>query len=303
MLSTLVRLSIKFRGVIVAMAMLLMAYSIYRLSNAGLDIFPEFSPNLIVVQTEAPGYSTEQVETLVTRPIESSLAGLIGIDYIRSESIQGLSVVNVYFDEDTDIYRNRQLLSERLSTISNSLPEGVGPAAAVPLASSSATILTMGVTSSSKDLMELRSIVDWNLAPKILSVPGVADVNIFGGEIKQLQIQIDTDKLQLYEIGINEIAKAAKKTTGIMGAGFVENDNQRLTLSITGLPKTLEELENIIVKQQGDVSISFADIADIKFGSEPMFSKATVMGHDGIVIMVIGQYGANTLTWNCRTIT
>lgn len=296
MLSILVRLSIRFRGVIVALACILMLYSIYRLSRAGLDIFPEFSPNLIVVQTEAPGYSTEQVEILVTKPIETSLAGLIGIDYIRSESIQGLSVVNVYFEEDTDIYRNRQLLSERLANVSNQLPSGVGPAAPVPMASSSATILTMGVTSTSKDLMELRGIVDWTLVPKILSVPGVADVNVFGGEVKQLQIQIDSNKLQQYQIGINEIAEAAKSATGIFGAGFVENNNQRLNLSITGLPSSLEGLGKVVLKQQGDATITFADVANITFGSEPLFGKAAVMGKEGVVLMVIGQYGANTLT-------
>lgn len=296
MLATLVRLSIRFRGVIIALACILMAYSVYRLSRAGLDIFPEFSPNLIVVQTEAPGYSTEQVEILVTKPIETSLAGLIGIDYIRSESIQGLSVVNVYFEEDSDIYLNRQLLSERLAKASEELPDGVGPAAPVPMASSSATILTMGVTSTTKDLMELRSIVDWNLVPKILSVPGVADVNVFGGEVKQLQIQIDTNKLQQYEIGINEIAEAAKSATGIFGAGFVENDNQRLSLSVTGLPNTLDELGQVVLKQQGDANITFADVANITYGSEPLFGKAAVMGQEGIVLMVIGQYGANTLT-------
>lgn len=175
------------------------------MSRAGLDIFPEFSPNLIVVQTEAPGYATEQVEILVTRPIETALSGLIGIDHVRSESIQGLSIVNIYFEDDTDIYRNRQLVSERLAGITNLLPEGVGPAVPVSMSSSSPTILTMGVTSSTKSLMELRSVVDWNLVPTILSVPGVADVNIFGGEVKQLQIQIDEKKLREYDLGIRDI--------------------------------------------------------------------------------------------------
>lgn len=295
MLAALVRFAINFRGVVIAIATLLMIYSVYRLSRAGLDIFPEFSPNLIVVQTEAPGYSTEQVEILVTRPIETTLSGLIGIDHVRSESIQGLSIVNIYFDEDTDIYRNRQLVSERLAGVTNLLPEGVGPAVPVPMASSSATILTMGVTSSNKELMELRSVVDWNLVPKILSVPGVADVNVFGGEIKQLQIQIDESKLIEYGLGINEIAEAAKKATGIFGAGFIENNNQRLTLSVTGLPEHKEELGQVVVKHVDGLSITLGDVATINYGAEPAFGKGSIMGEEGVVLMVIGQYGANTL--------
>lgn len=295
MLSALVRFSINFRGVVIASAVLLMLYSVYRLSRAGLDIFPEFSPNLIVVQTEAPGYSTKQVEILVTRPIETALSGLIGIDHIRSESIQGLSVVNVYFEEDTDIYRNRQLVSERLSGLSTLLPEGVGPAAPVPMASSSATILTMGITSESKDLMELRSIADWNLVPTILSVPGVADVNVFGGEIKQLQIQIDEAKLRQFNIGINEVAEAAKQATGIYGAGFIENTNQRLTLSLTGLPGQGNELEKVVIRHVNGTSITLSDVATIEYGAEPAFGKASILGKEGVVLMVIGQYGANTL--------
>ena len=265
MLAALVRFSINYRGVVIAIATLLMVYSVYRLSRAGLDIFPEFSPNLIVVQTEAPGYSTEQVEILVTRPIETTLSGLIGIDHVRSESIQGLSIVNIYFEEKTDIYRNRQLVSERLAGLTNLLPEGVGPAVPVPMASSSATILTMGVTSSSKNMMELRSMVDWNLVPTILSVPGVADVNVFGGDIKQLQIQIDEDKLRQYDLGINEITEAAKQATGIYGAGFIENKNQRLTLTLSGLPEHKAGLEKVVVKHIDGVSITLGDVANIDY--------------------------------------
>lgn len=295
MLSALVRFSINFRGVVIAIATLLIIYSIYRLNRAGLDIFPEFSPNLIVVQTEAPGYSTEQVEILVTRPIETVLSGLIGIDHVRSESIQGLSIVNIYFEDDTDIYRNRQLVSERLSGLTNILPEGVGPAVPVPMASSSATILTMGVTSDSKSLMELRSIVDWNLVPTILSVPGVADVNVFGGEIKQLQIQIDKEKLFLFGLGINEVVEAARQATGIFGVGFIENQNQRLTLNVTGLPENKQQLASVVLRYEDGAYITLGDVANIEYGAEPAFGKAAVMGKEGVVLMVIGQYGANTL--------
>jgi Cu/Ag efflux pump CusA len=190
MLASFVRFSIRFRGVIITLALLLLAYGSYQVSNAGLDIFPEFSPKLVIIQTESPGLSSEQVEILVTQQVENAIGGLINLDYVRSESIQGLSIVTVVFSEDSDIYQNRQLVSERLAGISDNLPEGISQPVIAPLASSSATILTIGITSEQRSLMELREIADWTIVPRLLSVPGIADVNVFGGDVRQLQIQI-----------------------------------------------------------------------------------------------------------------
>src|SRR3990172_1289649 len=161
MLAAIVHFSIRFRGVVVALALVLVVYGAYQISRAGLDIFPEFSPKLVIIQTESPGLSSEQVEILVSQQIENALGGLINLDYIRSESIQGLSIVTVVFDEDSDVYRNRQLAAERLSGISAKLPSNVKQPVIVPLASSSATILTIGITSNERSLMELREIADW----------------------------------------------------------------------------------------------------------------------------------------------
>ena len=138
MLSTLVRFSIRFYGIVIALALLLLLYGSYRFSTAGLDIFPEFSPKQVIIQTESPGLSSEQVEILVTQQIETSISGLIGLKSIRSESIQGLSIITATFEENTDIYRNRQLISERLSSLTNKLPKGIETPVPVPLSSSSA---------------------------------------------------------------------------------------------------------------------------------------------------------------------
>jgi CzcA family heavy metal efflux pump len=296
MLAAIVRFSIQYRGVIVGLAALVMAYGVYRLSRAGLDIFPEFSPKLVIIQTEAPGLPAEQVEVLVTQPIEQALAGIIGLSYIRSESIQGLSIVTVIFDEDTDIYRNRQLVSERLAGVTGQLPAGIGPPVPVPLASSSATVLTIGLTSKEHSLMELRDIVDWTLVPRILSVPGVADVNVFGGDVRQLQIQLDAEALRRYGIGIGEVVAAAEKATGIYGAGFLENRNQRLTLRITGQPLEPEELGRIILRRAGGLNVTLGDVAAVSYAPAPPIGAAQIMNEPGIVMMVIGQYQANTLT-------
>ncbi|WP_349431799.1 efflux RND transporter permease subunit [Methylomarinum sp. Ch1-1] len=295
MLATLVRFSIRHAGVVIALAVLLLCYGGYRFSAAGLDIFPEFSPKQVVIQTEAPGLPAEQVELLVTQAIESSIGGLIGLQSVRSESIQGLSIIIATFEEDSDIYRNRQLISERLAGLSDQLPAGVIPVP-VPLSSSSATVLTIGLNSDSKNLMELRSLVDWSIVPRLLAVPGVADVNVFGGEIRQLQIQIDPLKLRRYNLAVDDIAAAAQQAGALSGGGFIENSNQRFTLQLTGQPATPEQFEQVIVKRLGGNNITLGDVCRIAYAPEPPIGAAQIMGQPGIVMMVIGQYGANTLS-------
>ncbi|NOQ16143.1 MAG: hypothetical protein GQ581_03715, partial [Methyloprofundus sp.] len=196
MLAYLVRFSIRFYGIVIALALLILFYGSYRFTNAGLDIFPEFAPKQIIIQTESPGYSAEQVEILVTQRIETAISGLMGLQFTRSESIQGLSIVTAIFAENSDIYRNRQLVTERLSSLAKQLPPGVQQPIPVPLSSSSATVLTIGLNSDTQDLMQLRDLVDSMLVPRLLSVAGVADVNIFGGDIRQVQIHLDPIKLQ-----------------------------------------------------------------------------------------------------------
>ncbi|NJD05801.1 MAG: efflux RND transporter permease subunit, partial [Methylococcaceae bacterium] len=158
MLTAIVRLAVARPGVVVSLALLLLVYGGYRLYGSQLDIFPEFAAKRVVIQTEAPGYSPEQVETLVTLPVEKRLGGLLGLTRLRSESLQGLSVVTAVFAESTDIYRARQMVGERLAALQGQLPVGVGLPQAVPLSSSSATVLTLGLASASTNLMELRSL-------------------------------------------------------------------------------------------------------------------------------------------------
>lgn len=295
MLSHIVAFSVRFRGVVVALAILLLGYGVYALSNSSLDIFPEFAPKQVIIQTESQGLTAEQVEVLVTQPIENALGGLVGTESIRSQSIPGLSVVTLTFYDSTDIYRNRQLVSERLLGLNDALPTGVSPPLMVPLASSSGTVMTIGLTSDNHDLMALRSLVDWTLSPRLLSVEGVADINVFGGEEKQLQIQIDKDKLIRYGLAIDDVIQAAKQATGIMASGYIENSNQRMMLKISGQPTTAQQLSKVVLKSTEHGSLLLGDVAQIMAAPAPAIGGAAIAGKPAVVLMVIGQYKANTL--------
>ncbi len=295
MLSSLIRFSIRYYGVVIAMAVLILVVGCYRFVTAGLDIFPEFSPKQVIIQTEAPGFSSEQVELLVTQQIEMAISGAIGLQSVRSESIQGLSIVTALFSENSGIYRNRQLINERLTHLPTKLPKGILPLV-VPLTSSSATVLALGLSSSQVDLMALRSLVDWSIVPRLLAVPGVADVNVFGGNVKQLQIQVDPAQLHRFNLSLEEIIQATARATSIQGSGFIENNNQRFTLQITGQPVTPEQFDNLIVKRESGHNIILSEVATITYAPKPPIGAAQIMGKPGIVLMVIAQYGANTLS-------
>ena len=295
MLAYFVRASVRHAGVVIALGALLVIYGAYRLIHTSLDIFPEFSPKLVIIQTEAPGLSAEQAEVLVTQPIENALGGLVGLVSIRSQTIPGLSVVTLTFEESTDLYRDRQLVAERLGALSALLPDGLGPPVMVPLTSSSSTVMTIGFTSETRSAMELRGLVDFTVKPRLLSVPGVADVNVFGGDVAQLQIQIDPDRLRLYGLSIQDVVDSARQATGIRGAGFLENRNQYIVLRTSGQPESAEALAKIVVSRRGGAKLLLGDVAEIKMDAAPRISQATVLGEPGIVVMVIGQLGADTM--------
>src|SRR5229473_8187696 len=181
MLNAIVGFSIRFRGIVIALACALLGYGIFSLLRSSYDAFPDFAPPQVSVQTEAPGLSPEQVEVLVTQPIENAINGVPGIDSLRSRSIQGLSDITVVFRSGTDIYRDRQVVSERLSTVASGLPTGVQPPLMTPLTSSTAWVMEVDFTSDKQSLMDLRTIADWTIKPHILAVPGVAGAEVNGG--------------------------------------------------------------------------------------------------------------------------
>ncbi len=295
MLATIIRVAVQRRHVVLAATLIGVMFGLDQLFHASLDIFPEFAGKRVVIQTEAPGLSAELVENLVTLPVERALAGLIGVRQLRSESIQGLSVIVAVFGDDTDLYRDRQLVSERLATAAGQLPAGAGTPVLVPLASSSATILTLGLASERRSLLELRDLVDWTLAPRLLAVPGVADINVFGGERKQLQIQVDGEKLWRYGIDLAEVERASRRVAPPRGIGFLENVNQRFALVMSPAAQVISTLRDMVLIRGSQGNVRLGDVATVVPAARPPFSAAQIGGRPAIVLMVIGQYGANTL--------
>ena len=293
MMSTLVRFSIRFSGVIIGLATLVVLYGLYSLSRSNLDVFPEFSPTQIIIQTESPGLSAELVESLVTQSIETSIAGTVGIKSMRSQSIPGLSIVTIIFDESTDIYRNRQVIAERLATLNNKLPPGITPNI-TPLTSSASTVLGFGITSKTRSLTEIRTLVDWTIVPHLLAIPGVADVNVFGGKVRQFQVQVDPEKMIRYGISLTQIEEAVKKSTGVRGNGFIENKNQRIVINTEGQSTSPEKLALATLRHKNGQTIRIGDIGKVVEGAAPSISAAAINEETGVYLSVQGQLGANT---------
>ena len=293
MMSSIVRFAIRYYGVVIGLACLVMLYGIYSLIRSNLDVFPEFSPTQIIIQTESPGLSAELVESLVSQPIETSIAGSGGVSSMRSQSIPGLSIVTVIFNENTNIYRDRQIVAERLSTLANQIPRGITPNI-TPLTSSASTVLGFGITSKKRSLMELRTLVDWTITPHLLAIPGVADVNVFGGEVRQFQVQINPDKLKRYNLSITDVVNAAQKATGVSGAGFIQNNNQRIIVNTEGQTTTTAQLAKSVIAYKNGLSISLGDIGQVVEGAAPSISSAAINQENGVYLSVQGQLGANT---------
>ncbi len=295
MLRRLVELSLGSRGVVIALAVGFICYGLFVTAHAKLDVFPEFVQPQATVQTEAPGLAPEQVEALITRPVENALNGAGGLDSIRSESIQGLSVVTAVFKEGTDIHLARQMLTERLAQLGGVLPAGVAAPKMEPLTSSTMDLLKFGLTSETLSPMALRTFADWTVRPRLLSVPGVAAVKVFGGEVRQLQIQIRSDRLLALGISVQDVASAAGAATGVRGAGFIETAAQRLVLQTEGQSLTTAQLGGIVVTQRDGRSIRLQDVANIVEGGEPKFGDALINGRPGVLMTTASQYGANTM--------
>ncbi len=294
MLKAIVEASLRFRGIVIALACVVAGYGLYVASIAKRDVFPEFAPPQVVIQTEAPGLSPEEVEALVTRAVENAVNGAGNLASIRSESIQGLSVVTAMFREGTNILQARQMVGERLVAIASQVPQGVRPPTMVPLTSAASMVLIVGLTSEARSLMDLRTFADWTLRPRLLGVPGVAKVAVFGGEVRQIQIQVRPERLIAYGLAVDDVLAAGRRATGLRGAGFVETEAQRIVLRTEGQLLTPETLGEVVVAHRGSSTVRLRDVANVVEAPEPKVGDAAVNGRPGVLLVVSSQFGENT---------
>ena len=289
MLRAIVSFSLRFRGVIFALAVITCAYGIYSLTQAKLDVFPEFAPPMTVVQTEAPGLSSEQVETLVTQPIENALGGTLGVKSMRSKSLQGLSVVTIVFDDGTDVVQARQLVSERLAGLSVTFPVGAQPPKLLPLTTTTSVVLVVGITSQRRSLLELHDLAEWTIRPQLLDIPGVADAIVFGGAARQLQVQVDPSKLVRYGLSISDVMSAVHTATGVRGAGFIEGSNQRMAVTTDGQVLTPAQLAGAVLSWKGGVGIHIGDVASVTYAAAFPVGAASIMANPAVMVVVESQ--------------
>lgn len=295
MLSAIVRFSLRFRGIVIALACALLGYGLYALTQARYDVFPEFAPPEVVIQTEAPGLAPEQVEVLVTQPIENAIVGVSGIDSLRSGSVQGLSVITVVFRPSSDIYLDRQVVGERLSTLAGRLPTGIHTPVMTPLTSSTSIVMAIGLTWPGHPLMDLTTVADWTVKQRLLAVPGVAKIAIYGEEPRQIQLQFIPEKLIQFGLTVDDVIAAAREATGIRGSGFVDTPNQRIVIQTEGQSITADQLSKAVLFHRNGANVTLGDIGHVVDAPAPPIGAASIRGQRGLMLMVSSQYGANTL--------
>jgi CzcA family heavy metal efflux pump len=295
LITAIVRFSIRFPGVVVALALMLVASGVFELQRARLDVFPEFSPTQVVIQTEAAGLSAELVEALVAAPLEQALLGITGVEAIRSQSIPGLSVVNVLFEDGSDIHRNRQVVAERVAAAGARMPVGTGPPQLTPLTSSASTVLGIGLTSEARSLAEMRGMADWVVRPHLMAVEGVAEVNVFGGHVRQWQVRVDPRRLERHGLALDDVVAAARRATGVLSAGYLPGPNQRIGIVTDGQPADPAELGGVVLRESAAQRVLLRDVAEAAEGAAAPIGAAAIDGREGVFLMVQGQLGSNTL--------
>jgi CzcA family heavy metal efflux pump len=295
MLNAIIRFSLRYRGVIFSLAVMAAGYGLFTLTRARLDVFPEFAPPMSIVQTAAPGMTSEQAETLVTQPVENALGGMTGLQSIRSRSMQGLSSVTLVFDDHANVMQVRQLVTERISGLAATLPVGVAPPQLLPLTTTTSVVRTIGLTSKTRSLADLYDIAQWTVKPQLLSVSGVADVIVFGGETRQMQIQVDPAKLMRHGLSIQDVIAAARQATGVRGAGFIENSNQRIAVNADGQITTPQKFAAVVLRSSNGAAVRLGDVATLTWGSAPPAGAASIMGKPGVMVVMESQYGTNTM--------
>ena len=295
MLTWLVTSALRQRVLVIAIALVLVLLGMRSTQDVQLDVFPEFAPPMVEVQTEAPGLSTEEVENLVTVPLEAGVNGVPGLKTLRSKSVLGLSSVVLIFNEGADVVRARQLVQERVTLVAPNLPANVRPPVMLPPLSATSRALKIGISSGTMDQMAMTEVVRWTMRPRLMAVPGVANVAVWGQRDRQLQVLVDPARLAAAGVTLAEVERAAGDAAVSTGGGFVDTPNQRLAVRHLSLIETPDDLARTVIKIVNGAQIRLGDVATVTQGHAAPIGDAIINDKPGLLLIVEKHQTGNTL--------
>ncbi len=303
---TVVALSLRYRFLVVGAAAALMFFGGRTLAHQKVDVFPEFAPVTVEIQTEALGLSPSEVEQLITVPLENALQGVPRVTEVQSESVPQLSAIFMYFSRGTDVLQARQLVRERLAQAAPTLPSWAAPPAIYPIVSATSRVMQVGITSKTIDPLDLSKIALFTIRPRLMAVPGVANVAIWGETKKEIQVEADSRRLVSQKVSIDSLMNAASNavdngllsfTTGstIGSGGFIETPNQRLGIRNQQVINTPQQLAAVPLAKRGSQTLTIGDVARVRYGTSPLIGTAVINGGPGLMMVIEKFPGANTL--------
>jgi copper/silver efflux system protein len=296
MLDSVIRWSIRNRLLVVATAALLLVAGTITAARMPVDVFPDLTASTVTVLTEAHGMAPEEVETLVTFPIETSVNGATGVRRVRSSTAQGISIVWVEFDWGTEIFRARQIANERLQLVGASLPAGAGPPVLAPISSIMGEIMLIAVTGTeSVTEMDMRTVADWTVRRRLLAVPGVSQVVPLGGEVRQYQVLVDPPRLAAYDVSLQDVLHAAKASNANAAGGVFMEAGQEYLIRGTGRVTSLDDIASTVVAMRGGAPVLIRDVADVRIGAGVPLGRGSANAQPAVILSVQKQPDTNTL--------
>mgnify|MGYP006140777323 CR=1 FL=1 len=295
MLNKIIKFSLHNRFFVVIASVLLLIFGSVVASKMEVDVFPDLTAPTVAVLTEAHGMAPEEVEKLVTFPIETAVNGSTNVRRVRSSSSSGLSIVWIEFEWNTDIFKARQIVNEKLIAVGEKLPQGVGNPTMAPQSSIMGEIMYVGLTADSTNQMDLRTIADWTIRPRLLATGGVAQVTVIGGDYKQYQILASPQKMAFYDVSLSELLKASEDANGNSSGGIINEYGNEYIVKGIGRTNVVSELGKSVIKISNGNPIKIEDVAEIKIGAAPKIGDASNNGKPAIVLAIAKQPGINTL--------
>ena len=295
MLNRIIKYSLQNRLLILAASALLLIWGSYTALRMEVDVFPDLTAPTVVVLTEAHGMAPEEAERLVTFPIETAVNGSTGVRRVRSSTAAGISIVWVEFEWGSDVFRARQIVTEKMATVAERLPEGVGAPTLAPQSSIMGEIMLISVTSDSVTPIDLRTVADWSIRPRLLAIGGVSQVVVIGGEYKQFHILASPQRMLHYSVTLPELIEAARGSNRNAAGGFLrEYGNEYI---VTGVARTSDpaEIGKSVVKTVNDLPVTIADVAEVKIGSAVKIGEGSMNGTPAVIMTVMKQPNTNTL--------